>query len=118
MCINCIVDSEIYKPARPLSDSGGPSLCMGDRGQGNKSIYFREQESTGINMKDKGKRREFLGTGNIGNQDFYLGEREQIDLFQWNKGTGTHLPLGLPHSESGKFYCIVVMNFVCHRGFQ
>ena len=44
-------------------------------------------------MKGTIAEKQFLRAGNIGKQDFDIGE--QSDLFQGNKGTG--IPLGGPH---------------------
>ena len=63
----------------------GPPRGLGE--QGKRGIYFR----------GTGEQRQYWGTGNIRKQifDFWV-TREQANLFQGNKGTGT-APLGGPH---------------------
>ena len=48
----------------------------GFREHGNKSIYFRgTMMNKGLKMRGIGTQRQFWGTGNIGKEDFDLGQQ-------------------------------------------
>ena len=48
-----------------------------------------EQGNKSLKLKGTGEQRQFLGTRNIDNRDFDLGEQEKMPISQGNKGTGT-----------------------------
>ena len=52
--------------------------------QGKKAIISRDQWNLSLKMMETG-----WETGNIENQDLILEKRENVDLYQGNKGTGT-----------------------------
>ena len=55
--------------------------------QGEKGIYIMGTWEQSPNFEGN---RQYYGTGNIRKQIFdFWGTREQANLFQWNKGTGT-----------------------------
>ena len=58
--------------------------------RGTKVFIPGEQGNEYLQMKETWEQRQFLGTGNIGNEDFLILEnRGKSDLFEGNKGTGT-----------------------------
>ena len=68
----------------------GPPRSFGEQGKGH---LF--QGSKGQMLKGTGEQRQYWGTGNIRKQIFdFWGAREQANLFQGNKGTGTPPPWG------------------------
>ena len=66
---------------------------MGNRGI--RPFISGEQGNQSLKLKGTGEQRQFWGTGNIENQVWFWGIRENADLFQRNKGTGTPLWEGL-----------------------
>ena len=59
---------------------------------GIRSFISGEQGNKSLKLKETGEQRQFWGTGNIENQDFYFSEQEKMPIFQENKGTGTYPP--------------------------
>ena len=59
-------------------------------GMGIRPYISGEQGNKSLKWKGTGEQRQFLGTGNIENQDFDFGEQAKMTIFfQGNKGTGT-----------------------------
>ena len=62
---------------------------LGNRGK--RVIISGEQGNKGQILRGTGEQRQYWGTGNIRKQFFdFGGTGEQANLFQGNKGTGTH----------------------------
>ena len=76
-----------------------------------------EQGNKGLKPKGTGEQRQFWGTGNIVNQDFYFGEQGKMPIFQGNKGTGTFTPkpLGGPYVSAQIIYCTDNRDFLHTR---
>ena len=74
---------------------------LGNRG--NRAFISGEQGNKGQILRGTEEQRQYWGTGNIRKQIFdFWGTGEQANLFQGNKGTGTHPWEGL--SDVGKSY--------------
>ena len=65
--------------------------------KGKRVFISGEQGNKGQILRGTGEQRQYWRTGNIRKQIFnFWGTREQANLFQGNKGTGT--PLGGPQN--------------------
>ena len=49
--------------------------------QGTRAIFSGEQGNKGLIMKETGEQRQFCGTGNVGNRDFYFREQGKMAIY-------------------------------------
>ena len=81
-----------------ITDNSGYSFfeafrrVLGNRGK--RTIFSGEQGNKGLKIRGTGEHRQFLGTGNIENQDFVFWGNKAF--FRGNKGRGTPFPVGGP----------------------
>ena len=64
-----------------------PPEVLGNRGI--RPFISGEQGNKSLKLKGTGEQRQFLGTRNIDNRDFDLGEQGKMPISQGNKGTVT-----------------------------
>ena len=64
--------------------------------RGTKVFIPGEQGNKDLQMRGTWEHRQFWGTGNIGNEDFYFGEQEKKTIYF--RGTREQVAPGGPHA--------------------